>query len=181
MKLFFPVQVLFVFILSFVVSSCSSDSKEPEASFEGEWVVWDRTFECSDDLIESDVNNLFVNALSVKKGEFRLLMEDEVYIETVSFGDGTGKFVRQRKLEGSYTKEDEVNRIAVFINNVAQVNNWRFNLDMIDLNTKDNLATKQVMTSEDIEKMYLLYFDEIIHLDETVTGTLTSKAWKIKQ
>ena len=164
-----------------VCFSCAEDNSLPKTEVEGEWLVYERSFVCSDKSLQEDVNRWF--AISMEEGtdefrEYRLFFKKGGYEERVS------RFIeeelaREKSFLGNYALGE--NNIVIDLTALSSIGNWSFSWRIIDRNVQDILAVEQVMDNKDISNMLAVYFERFRVIDKSVTGILKIKAIKIKE
>lgn len=161
-------------VLLCLMSACSSDSSEPEFAVEGEWIVSERWFECSDETIEKYVNDR-LKRNEAKDIQYKLTFSEGAYEEEIG---EKGNDLEVVKLKGSYVANEDNKSIDVSLENIRVA--WDFSLSLIEPNLEHMFAVKQEMNSSDIEKFYEVYFGLSRDIDEDVTAILITKAVRIK-
>lgn len=174
MKRKYFVLLMILLPILYIMSACSGDSEEPDFKVEGEWVVSERWFECSDKTIADDIN-YHLNIAKANKVSYVLTLSDGEYEETISRDkDGV---IESRTLRGTYKMKENEKGLDVSLSNIV----WTFSLNLIDLNLEYLLSVRQPMDKEDIEKLYKTYFGTSGKpVAEGVTGVFITKAARIK-
>lgn len=176
--------------LSFGLSSCSK-SEEPDFELHGEWIITVKQIKCFG---VGDAENEAKAEQSLLQKEFNKNMLTSTYIYT--FGDiydtaneqyfysedlyknlsGTTpltakpSYLSERSISGYYERDGS--RLIVSAGR-------RFTNIIEDLN-KDYLMFVEELNAQDIEAIYKTYFSINRKIDPTITGTLTTKAVRVK-